>query len=328
MTTSARGPTGCPSSCSRRRQAALRPGRREAHRGARLQRHRGDARHRSRASGRPRRVRRPRRGARVGPSGAGKKLEHRPSSPPRSGVRQRVRRRRHAPARPRDPAEPAGRGGLRRDDLVHAGAGADVAGDPGDHHREARARRQRTRRPPRLGAGVRRRALRPPAARGRVPPGRATRSARTPRCRPRRRRGRRPRRRGDRARQPRQGHGGRRRSSRRTSPSVCPRPRASAWTESHRERARTSRAGFRAPARRRAAGARRSRASGKPDVALVVNDGPDAAAAAVFTSNRAQGEPDHLVAAGRRGRRRSRRRPELRRRELLHRRRSASRPRT
>ncbi|MBP1302701.1 MULTISPECIES: bifunctional glutamate N-acetyltransferase/amino-acid acetyltransferase ArgJ [unclassified Curtobacterium] len=31
--------------------------------------------------------------------------------------------------------------------------------------------------------------------------------------------------------------------------------------------------------------------SGKPDVALVVNDGPDAAAAAVFTSNRAQAHP-------------------------------------
>ncbi|OEI70210.1 bifunctional ornithine acetyltransferase/N-acetylglutamate synthase [Curtobacterium sp. ER1/6] len=33
------------------------------------------------------------------------------------------------------------------------------------------------------------------------------------------------------------------------------------------------------------------KASGKPDVALVVNDGPDAAAAAVFTSNRAQAHP-------------------------------------
>lgn len=31
--------------------------------------------------------------------------------------------------------------------------------------------------------------------------------------------------------------------------------------------------------------------SGKPDVALVVNDGPDAAVAAVFTSNRAQAHP-------------------------------------
>ncbi len=33
------------------------------------------------------------------------------------------------------------------------------------------------------------------------------------------------------------------------------------------------------------------KASGKPDVALVVNDGPDAAVAAVFTSNRAQAHP-------------------------------------
>lgn len=40
--------------------------------------------------------------------------------------------------------------------------------------------------------------------------------------------------------------------------------------------------------------------SGKPDVALVVNDGPDAAVAAVFTSNRAPGPPRHLVPPGRR----------------------------
>jgi glutamate N-acetyltransferase/amino-acid N-acetyltransferase len=31
--------------------------------------------------------------------------------------------------------------------------------------------------------------------------------------------------------------------------------------------------------------------SGRPDVALVVNDGPSAAAAAVFTSNRCKGQP-------------------------------------
>ena len=59
--------------------------------------------------------------------------------------------------------------------------------------------------------------------------------------------------------------------------------------------------------------------SGDPDVAVVLNDGPSHAAAAVFTANRVKAAPVLLDAAGDPRRPGPRRGAELRRRERVHR---------
>ena len=76
----------------------------------------------------------------------------------------------------------------------------------------------------------------------------------------------------------------------------------------------TSAAGFRASGV--AAGLK---SSGAPDVSLVVNDGPQHAAAGVFTANRFQAAPGPVERTGAQGRTGARRRAELRRRQRLHR---------
>ena len=161
-----------------------------------------------------------------------------------------------------------------------------------------RGRRAR-RRPGRLGAGVCRRALRPPAARGAVA-GHGIRHRQQPRA-----------------------AAGRRSTSGSvassswlpsttsprappappcsapTSPSVSTRPSGFPSQESRRDRPREHREPEGAesprvqlPAGFRAAGVTAGlKASGSPDLALVVNDGPDHHAAAVFTSNRVEAAP-------------------------------------
>ena len=68
----------------------------------------------------------------------------------------------------RDRAEPAVRRCRRRDHLVHADPRADGARDPGDGHGPPRCRRRPEHGPRRVGGDVRRRAVRPAAARGAV----------------------------------------------------------------------------------------------------------------------------------------------------------------
>ncbi len=58
------------------------------------------------------------------------------------------------------------------------------------------------------------------------------------------------------------------------------------------------------------------KASGGKDFALVVNQGPTFDSATVFTSNRCKANPVLWTRAGRQGRRRTRRHPQLRRRQL------------
>ena len=108
-------------------------------------------------------------------------------------LRQPVRRRRHAPAHPRDPAgarcgarvgrrPPAHRPAraTRHPHLVHSRARADGAGHPRHHHCTDRARRDRCRDPRRVGVRLRRRDFVQllPAGDSRAPP---MSSARTPR---------------------------------------------------------------------------------------------------------------------------------------------------
>ena len=143
---------------------------------------------------------------------------------------------------------------------------------------------------------LRRRAVRAPAARGAVADDGcdARRQHRARAGRGRRARG--PRGHRHRDRQPGQGHRRRRRCSRSTSRSACPRRSAFPWTESPREPSRR----VALPVARRHRGRPASappasppglKASGTPDLALVVNDGPSQAAAAVFTTNRVVGAP-------------------------------------
>ena len=170
-----------------RDRAACGARRRAADRRPRLQRHRRLPRpaagHRRGAD----RAHRPRRGAR-------QRLLRRREVPQDAPARQRgarrrpaVRRRRHAPAHPRDRAEPAVRGRRRRHDLVHADARAHGPRHPRDRHGPP-GRRASTR--PTVRAAwertLRRRAVRAPPARGRSGRPRPRRSAPTPRsCRSR-----------------------------------------------------------------------------------------------------------------------------------------------
>ena len=220
-----------------------------------------------------------------GTSGAGRGLKPHLLGSEVMGVDVAVRRRRRPPAHPRDRAEPRRSRRASRSRCPSPrpwrrwpGASSPPARPGSGPAPSASACASAWR------AGLRRRAVRPPAARGPVAAhrGRPRRQRRSPPGAPST--SGRPRRRRRRHRQPDQGHRRCRRSSAPTSPSASPRPPASPSQESPRER--HSPAGF------RAAGVTAGlKASGKPDVALVVNDGPDHHAAAVFTSNRVEAAP-------------------------------------
>ena len=96
-----------------------------------------------------------------GTSGAGKAAEAEPRRVRGDGQRVCLRRRRSPPPHPRDRAEPRRRGGRARQRLLHAGAGADVARDPGHLLCPRPPGRDRRRRPRGVREGVRRRAVRP-----------------------------------------------------------------------------------------------------------------------------------------------------------------------
>lgn len=103
-----------------------------------------------------------------GTSGAAEGRQDPPARQRGDGQRQRLRRRRAAPAHPGDVAEPhpgRGRAGHR---LLHAHPGADAARHPRHLLRQGEARGDRRGPARRLHRGVRRRALRPPAGRGPV----------------------------------------------------------------------------------------------------------------------------------------------------------------
>ena len=157
---------------------------------------------------------RPRRGRRLRHQ---RRRQGRQAAPARQrgdGQRQRVRRRRHAPAHPRDRPEP-----LRRSTAgevagqLHAGAGADVPRHPGHLLRAARGRRDADDVRAAYDKAYARRAVRPPAARGPVAADQV--GDRLQRRAPAgdRRRGGRPAGRRRRGRQPRQGHRRERRCS-------------------------------------------------------------------------------------------------------------------
>ena len=125
-----------------------------------------DPRAHARGRGRPgradRRHRRRRRPARRAPARA---LKPHLLGAEVMGSGQRVRGRRRAPAHPRDRAEPRAPAERAITGVVHARPRADGPRHPRDVHGPARRRRRRRRRPRRVREGVRRRAVRPPAAR-------------------------------------------------------------------------------------------------------------------------------------------------------------------
>ena len=200
-----------------------------------------------------------------------------------------------APPHPRDRAEPRGWPPTPAHGVVHAGAGADVARHP--RHRAPRRSTAVSTQPTLrdgLREGVRRRAVRAPAARGAVAADAVDARARTP-CT---------------SRSPStSAPAGSSRSARSTtSPRAPPAPRSSARTSRSALPETTGltidRGGavsVTAPAglpRRR----RRAPVSSRParrDVALVVNDGPSTSAAAVFTAQPVQGQPGAVERAGR-----------------------------
>src|SRR5690606_14481686 len=258
----------------------------------------------------PRHRRRP--GLRRGPGGrrGHRDLRRRPlaqTAPARQrdhGLGRPLRRGRRAPAQPGDRAEPVP--GRRRPGhpLLHPGARPDAPRHPGHLHRPDRPRHRRRRRPRRLPATIRGRALRAPAARGglahhRHDPGRQHGPGPG-----HRRRGRRADGRLRRTRQPGQGDGGRsgaerqhrarpprdRRPARRRR-----RPLTGAPTDLFPRlspRLKGPTVSVTAPRGFRAAGvAAGIKADGARDVAVVINDGPSRAAAAVFTRNRVKAAP-------------------------------------
>ena len=178
------GPTACPSCCTRQRTAAgqrARPGGRAAHRRAGLQRHRrharAPARRRRRAASTPTDLVAV---LAVGYSGAGKALKTHLLAIRGARRRAAVRRRRHAPAHPGDRAEPAVRG--RRATCRSPSPRCS------SRCRAASSRRRRRRSPPaptrarragRLGAGLRRRAVRHLLPEGQWPTTAATLGANT-----------------------------------------------------------------------------------------------------------------------------------------------------
>ena len=162
---------------------------------------------------------------------------------------------------------------------------ARLASGCGDRGTARRARR-----------GVRRRDLRAPAAGGALAEHRRHRRLQRRAAPGRSRRARRPGGRGQRHRQPREGRGRPGRADRQphARPARVGRP-DSAWS---RPMSVTAPQGFRA-----AGVAAGIKESGLPDVAVVLNDGPSRAAAAVFTANRVQAAPvrwtRQVVAGGR-----------------------------
>ena len=100
-----------------------------------------------------------------GTSGAGKAAEAAPARQRDDGQRQRLRRRRHAPAHPRDRARTSAGVTGRRCGSASPRPRADARGILATVHGAAARRRHRRRGPRRLRNGVRRRALRAPAAR-------------------------------------------------------------------------------------------------------------------------------------------------------------------
>src|SRR5699024_6490299 len=285
----------------RRYEAARSTDRHEAHRRARLQRHRRDARTRTAHSGRPRRTGRSQRGAcqRGLRSGQGSQAASDRGRSPRR--RLALRHGWDPPARARDRTEPQRRPRRRRGrradaDLLHPDARAHGPRNPRNHHRRSRRgptthrrrtpRRRSTQGPaePSFRRRLRGRTLHPTPARGpmaahlsddRVEHGpHPVHRRRTREHNPRRR-----------------GLGPPRSRYRRTaSPTHPPRPRP---RRDHRTSPRRSRLmSMTAPLGSNAAGLT---AGLKPSctkyLSLIINTGPSDAVAAVYTSNRCKANP-------------------------------------